>query len=493
MPIMDRRHLLLGGAGLAAGGCANLPFLSFQGSSTDATGLAAQIRSGQMSAIEAVDAAIARAEAAQPVINFMVTDGFEQARDRTRSGALTGPFAGVPVLIKDLNDYVGLPTRDGSRATAGAAPATEQDGYISAFDAAGLVVIGKSATPEMGFSATTEPLAFGPTRNPWDLGHSSGGSSGGAAAAVAAGVVAVAHANDGGGSIRMPASCCGLFGLKPSRGRQHRDRPSSSPIDYAVQHVVSRSVRDSAGLLAVTEAQALPEGMARLGYVTGPSRRPLRIAVVRLSDRGQAPAADVDAGLTATQTLLTDMGHELIEARGPLPETFIDDFVTFWSSGALRTYLRAERLLGRAPDESLLEPFTLGLAAHAQQTGTEGIRQAIGRLQVVADEFNRWLGGYDVVLSPVLSTPPPPIGYLAPDVAYQTLVERMNAFMGHTPIHNVSGAPAMSVPLHWSRDGLPIGLQFSAAPGRERDLLELAYALEQARPWVQRRPSVWFG
>jgi len=490
---MDRRKLLTGGAALGASGCASLPPLFSRSSAMDATRLAALIRSGEISALEAVDAAIARAQAAQPELNFLVTAGFEQARDRARSASLTGPFAGVPFLIKDLNDYIGLPTRDGSRATASAAAATAQDGYMSAFDAAGLVVIGKSATPEMGFSATTEPLAFGPTRNPWDLDRSSGGSSGGAAAAVAAGVTPVAHANDGGGSIRMPASCCGLFGLKPSRGRQHRDRPSASPIDYAVQHVVSRSVRDSAGLLAVTEARTLPEGMSRLGYVTSATSRRLRVAVVRLSDRGLAPDADVDAGLTAAQTLLADMGHDLVEARWPFPETFIDDFVTFWSSGALRAYSRAQSALGREPDDTVLEPFTLGLAAHARRAGSDGIRQAIARLQAQATAFNDWLAGYDAVVSPVLRTVPPQIGYLAPDVDYDILVSRMNDFMGYTPIHNVSGAPAMSVPLHWSAGGLPVGIQVCAAPGQDRTLIELAYSLEQARPWNHRRPAVWVG
>lgn len=495
MPYLNRRTLLSGAAALGASACANVPppAPSADGA-LDATSLAALIRSRHISQLEVVDAAISRVEAAQPSLNFLVAEGFERARAKARAGAARGPFAGVPFLVKDLNDVIGLPTRDGARGTAGARPATAQDSYFTAFDDAGLITIGKSSTPEMGYSVTTEPLAFGPTRNPWDITRSSGGSSGGAAVAVAAGIVPVAHANDGGGSIRVPAACCGVFGLKPSRGRQRRDRAGASPIDFAIQHVISRSVRDSAALLAITEAQTLPAGLETLGFVGAPLSRPLKVGVVRIGDAGQAPDASVDAALTATQALLTAMGHELIEAHWPLPQSFMTDFMTFWSSGALRTYDRAERLLGRAPDDAnVIEPFTIGLAAHARSVGPEGLTAAVTRLRAMGEAFNRWLEGFDVVLSPVVSAETPEIGYLAPDVPFETLSARMTSFMGHTPIHNVSGAPAMSVPLNWNEAGLPIGMQFSAPLGGERVLLELAYALEAAQPWAQRLPPAWFG
>jgi amidase len=218
----------------------------------DATQLASMIRGGETSAAEAVDAAIRRAEAIQPQINFMVANMFAMARERAKA-PLAGPFAGVPYLIKDLNDVTGVVTRYGSRATANAPPATGQSAYVDATFAAGVVSIGKSATPEHGYLPTTEPLAFDPTRNPWNTQRSSGGSSGGAAAAVAAGVVPMAHASDGGGSIRFPAANCGLVGLKPSRGRLISGEPGARPLDLGVQGVVSRTVRDTAGMFAATE------------------------------------------------------------------------------------------------------------------------------------------------------------------------------------------------------------------------------------------------
>ena len=251
----------------------------------DATETAAAIRSGKVAAIEVTDAAIARAEALDPKLNFLVTEDFERARARRPLG--DGPFAGVPFLIKDLDDLAGVPTRSGTRSTADLPPAARQSPLIDGMLAAGLNPIGKSSTPEYGFLPTTEPLAFGPTRNPWDSARSAGGSSGGAAAATAAHVVPFAHASDGGGSIRIPASCCGLFGLKPSRGRTLATDPGHFPIPLSVQLCVSRSVRDSAALLAAVEASGA--GLPPVGRISGPSSRRRRIGMVLDSISGQAP------------------------------------------------------------------------------------------------------------------------------------------------------------------------------------------------------------
>jgi amidase len=243
----------------------------------DATETAARVRSGELFATEVVEAAIGRAEAVQPQLHVLVSDDFARARAKSAGPLGDGPFAGVPFLIKDLDDYAGLPTRHGSRVHADAEPSINQAPLMDAYDAAGLVVIGKSTSPEQGYLPTTEPVGAPPTRNPWDPSRSSGGSSGGAAAAVAAGVVPVAHATDGGGSIRIPAACCGLFGLKPSVGRTRpalRGRRANAPIIIAHQHVVSRSVRDSAALLAETEAQGEEARHAPVGVVTGPAAAP---------------------------------------------------------------------------------------------------------------------------------------------------------------------------------------------------------------------------
>lgn len=299
----------------------------------DATETAAAIRTGAVSALEVVDAAIARAEALDPKLNFLVTDDYERARARARAPLGDGAFAGVPFLIKDLDDFAGLPTRLGTRATAGAAAASRQAPLIDGMLATGLNPIGKSATPEHGFLPTTEPLAFGPTRNPWDPSRSAGGSSGGAASATAAHVVPFAHASDGGGSIRIPASCCGLFGLKTSRDRTLATDPGHFPMPLSVQLCVSRSVRDTATLLAAVEAKN--SGLPPVGLIGGPSSRRLRIGMVLDSVSGQAPDRDVAAAIEGVAVLLGELGHHVEPTAWPAPIVGMSDaFLLTWSQGA---------------------------------------------------------------------------------------------------------------------------------------------------------------
>lgn len=475
-------------SGASAARAASITALRPAAAPDDAIALASKIRQKQISPLDAVNAAIARARALQPKLNFLVTGGFEQAQKRAASATLRGPFAGVPFLIKDLNDIKGLPTKLGSRARQKAKSEEHQGPYMDSFTNAGLVVLGKSATPELGLSPTTEPLAFGPTHNPWNVAHSSGGSSGGSAAAVAARIVPVAHGNDGGGSLRIPASCCGVFGMKLSRGRLIKDHQGRSPIDFAMQHVLSISVRDSAAFVALSESPNLPSGMAPIGTDRPAKRGPLKIAVVYTSDSGLQPDQDVRAAVDDAVSLLGSMGHHVQAAKFPMADNFMDDFTLFFAAGAMRAVARAHTLLGRAPDTREFEPFTLGLAEFATRAGPHGMANAVERLKKAGTQFNNWISDYDVVVSPVLRTAPPKLGYLAPDVPFETLVERTKNYMGYTPIHNISGAPAMSVPLHWTKAGLPIGVQFSAAPGDEKTLFELAYALETARPWANRIP-----
>jgi amidase len=364
---------------------------------------------------------------------------------------------------------------------------------MDALDRTGLIVLGKSATPEFGLSPTTEPLVSGPTRNPWDLTRSAGGSSGGAAAAVAAGIVPFAHGNDGGGSIRIPAACCGLFGFKPSRGRMIGARGETRVTDLGVQHALTRSVRDSAALFAATEDAAPGARYPAVGLVTAPAWRRLRVGVVVETALGEAPAPEIAKAVQDVAHQLAGLGHQVQPTRWPVDgPQFRDDFLLLWAAGARDAVDEVARAIGRAPDENLLEPFTLGLAEMARRAPAEAVPQAVRRLETAAIEYDTWFVAqqFDVVLSPVLARLPPPIGLLAPNVPFETLIERLTAYVGYTPLHNVAGAPAMSAPLAWTADGRPIGTMFAARRGAERTLFELGYELEAAWPWTSRVPSV---
>jgi amidase len=483
MSFITRRGLFAAASAVTVSACATPVRKPVAASewTPDATEIAASIRNRQVTALEVMDAAIARAQAMQPKLNFLVTPDFDRARDAARRGGQTGQFAGVPFLVKDLNDVAGLPTHNGARYTAGAAAATTTDPFIQRALASGLVAFGKTATPEHGFLPTTEPLAYGPTRNPWNLDRSTGGSSGGSAAAVASGVVPMAHANDGGGSIRIPASNCGLFGLKPSRGRTVQKDPDKDITDLGVELCVSRSVRDSAGLLAVTE-KAGP--LTPVGFVAGPSTRRLRVGVLRESGVGRAPDAQVLAALESSAGLMMGLGHNVRETHWPFDGAqFAKDFLTLWGKGA-------SDLAKAVGDASVLEPFTQGMARQFDAMPADAMNGVVERLTLVVRQYDAWFNDFDVILSPVLGHPPVPIGWLAPDVPLDALTERLIDYAGYTPPMNVAGAPAMSVPLNWTADGLPVGSHFAARMGQERMLLELAYELERARPWAGRRPPV---
>ena len=460
----------------------------------DGVEIADRIRRKEVSALEVTEKAVRDLEALDPALGILVTADFDRAIDKAKrldqgladAGA---PFAGVPFLVKDLNDYAGLPTRSGSRAMLGLPPAQAQDGYCDAFDRAGLIVLGKSATPEYGFLPTTEPVAFPPTRNPWNLAHSSGGSSGGAAAATAAGIMPFAHANDGGGSIRIPASCCGLFGLKPSRHRMLPSRPPLRAVDLAVEHCVSRSVRDSAVLLAATERGNGP--LPAVGVVTGPNAKRLRVGLITETMLGVQPDSEVRAAAENAAELMESLGHTVEPTQWPTNgAVFAMDFLAVWASGAAELVAFVAQALGRQPDETLLEPFTLAMAELVGQMPAGGLEQSVARLNADAQAYDRWFDRYDVIVSPVLGQPPVPLGWVAPTVSIPDLTERLNAYVGYTTLHNVAGAPSMSAPLHWTAGGLPVGVQFAGRAGSERMLLELAYELEAAQPWAWRKPPV---
>jgi amidase len=455
----------------------------------DATAVAAAIRDGDISAAEALEAAIARSEHVNGELNFIATPLHEYGRARAGE-RLSGPFAGVPTLIKDLMPMVGQPTKYGSRAFAENI-ADQQPPYMDALLAAGLVPFAKSTTPEFGLTATTETLLSGATRNPWDASRSSGGSSGGAAVAVAARVAPVAHASDGGGSIRIPASCNGLFGLKPSRGRSVAGGRPDSGIDISVNGCVSRSVRDTAAWLAATEATGEGAAFAPAGVVSAANPQRLRIALDIPNALGNEPDPEVRAAVEAAAELCRSLGHAVSEGRPAIDGAqFSADFVLLWATGAGEVVELVRSQAGPdAPLDQLLEPLTIELAEHARTQGRAALEAAIGRLRAVEAAYASFFETTDILLTPVLAKPPVPLGTI--DAAKGMAVfNTLPDYVGYTPLQNIAGAPAMSVPLGWSVGGLPIGCHFAAAKGQERRLLELAYELEQAQPWADRKPGV---
>jgi amidase len=485
----------LAGAPLALAACATTPTPPPAASYAwaDATETAARIRRGELTPLQAVQTAIDRALALQPKLNFLVNSDFDRALATAAAKPSSGPFPGVPFLIKDLNDYAGLPTRQGSRSGILAPPARLSEPLVDAFvRRAGVIIVGKSASPEYGFLPTTEPSAFGPTRNPWNPAFSSGGSSGGAAAAVAAGVVPFAHANDGGGSIRIPASCCGLFGMKPSRGRMIGSRLDTKISDLAVDHVLTRSVRDAAAMFASVEDHGEGAQHQGVGFVSTPIRRRLRVGLVMEGMAGRAPSPAVRDATLSTARLLEDLGHTVVESRWPTGPEFTNDFLLLWASGAAQLASAIGRAAGRAPDTTMLEPFSLGLAQMFAKAPPGALEAALQRLHAAAMAYDPWFvsNQFDVVLSPVLAAEPPPLGMVGPDVPFDTLVARLTDYVGYTTYHNVVGSPAMSVPLNWTPSGLPVGSQFAARVGHEALLFQLAYQLEAARPWAGRIPAI---
>jgi amidase len=455
----------------------------------DATGVAECIRAKDFTAREALDAAIARVEKVNPQLNFIATPAYDYGRARA-AAALSGPFAGVPTLIKDLLPLAGLPTKYGCRALANF-QLPDQSQYADALLGAGLVPLGKSTTPEFGLTATTEPLLGGPTRNPWDVSKSSGGSSGGAAVAVASRAVPIAHASDGGGSIRIPASCNGLFGLKVSRNRTIDARSLEIGIVLSVNGCVSRSVRDTATWLSVTEQTGPNAELPPTGMVSGPNKQRLRIGLCIADARGRDPDPDVRDAIQDVATLCRDLGHQVREMKLPIDgASFADAFTLAWAAIASAVTKQVQAAAPGMPLEHLLEPLTLGLAERFDGAPAGAFEGAVALLNEAGERYAAMFNDIDVLLTPVLASTPPAIGEVGPLSGMEGFA-KVERYVGYTPLQNAAGAPAISVPLAWSPvSGMPIGAHFSAAKGQERRLLELAYELEQARPWIGRKPAV---
>lgn len=451
----------------------------------DATALADLVRRKEVTPIELTEAAIARIEAFDLTLNAVPIKLDEKARTTAKGPLPEGPFTGVPFLIKDLRDYAGTRSTSGSRFFANNI-AVNSSPPVQACEKTGLVIIGKTNTPEFGLLGTTEPLLHGATHNPWFLTCSPGGSSGGAAAAVAAGLVPMAHATDGGGSIRIPASCCGVFGMKPTRGRM--PSTGSAAGDFlSIDLCVSRSVRDSARLFEATEV-SMP-AFERVGYVGGPDKDRLMMAFSTLNIYGNEADAEVKAAIEASAKLCADLGHEVVEDRPQFDGAeFVEHFMTLWSSSA-GSVLDMVKKTGIDP-QSVLEPWTLGLAAEFGRKPQGSVEAALSYFGQLEQIFAKFYADYDVYLTPVLRYQPIVIGEQAPTVDYTDLRNRVLDYVSYTPVHNAAGTPAMSVPLAWSSYDLPIGSQFSAGQGREKSLFALAYELEAAKPWADKFPAV---
>ncbi|MGW4102929.1 amidase [Streptomyces sp. NPDC004976] len=446
----------------------------------DAVGLAQAIRRGEVSAAEAARDASARVRAVEDRLNAVQVHLDIPVHGSGSGGAL----AGVPTFVKDNTDFQGLPTGHGSLAFAPRA-ARRHAPFTRQFLSTGVTVLGKTRLPEFGFSPTTEYEAGEPVRNPWHTGHSAGGSSGGSAALVAAGAVPIAHANDGGGSIRIPAACCGLVGLKPTRGRMVANAQGRQlPIDLVTDGVVSRSVRDSAAFLAAAEQHWRNPKLPPVGLVEGPSDRRLRIGLLVDSPNGVRSDDDTREAVTETARRLERLGHTVEPVELSIDPHFTDDFLTYW--GMLSFLIGVTgRTLGTDFDRRRMDSLSRGLReSYARDwRTTPGVLRRLKRTRLAYAAAFR---GLDLILSPVLAHTTPPLGHLSPTVPYATLIERLVNYVAFTPVNNVVGTPSISVPAaSTTSDGLPIGVMFSGRPGAERKLLELAFELEADQPFRQ--------
>jgi amidase len=465
----------------------------------DATAQAELVRRKEVKPVELVDAAIERIKQLNPTLNAVVTPMYEQARTAASGELPQGPFTGVPFLLKDLlASYAGVRMTSGATFLHDFVPDHDSE-LVTRLKRAGLIIIGKTNAPEFGLMPTTEPRLFGPSHNPWDVSRTTGGSSGGSAAAVAAGLVPMAHGNDGGGSIRIPASCCGLFGLKPTRARNPLG-PDYGDIfsGLVVEHALTRSVRDSAALLDATSGPDVGDP-----YWVPPSVRPflqevgadpgrLRIAFTTAAATGVPVHSDCVSAVRDAAQLCSNLGHEVVEAAPEVSGDLVTQmFVTLWSAGCAWTIDGMAFLTGRAATPDQFEPLTWALCEMGRQQSASAYLVAVAVLQRVSRDIGHFFVNHDVWLTPTLAEPPVPLGTFdsPPENPLQGLA-RAAEFIPFTPICNVTGQPAMSLPLFWNADGLPVGTHFIGRFGDEATLFRLAAQLEAARPWASRHPPV---
>lgn len=442
----------------------------------DAVATAEKIRSRELSAAEVVGAAIGRAEALDSRLNAIPFKDFDRALARAR-GPLTGPFAGVPTFIKDLDDVAGAVNSYGSRAHLDNL-SKRTDKFVAKILDTGLVSLGKSSSSEFGLTGTTESLAHGPTRNPWKETHSAGGSSGGAAALVAAGVVPIAQGSDGGGSIRIPASFCGLVGLKVSRERRFATAPLDRlPLRVVTYGAITRTVRDTAEFVVALDERVASRRISRMRRVEGPSSKRLRMALFVATPTGIPIDVDVRSSVIAAADRCVRMGHEVEEIPCPFDGQAVEDFLMYWSLLAWGAIVQTKIQRRRRFDIEQMEPWTRDLASRFKANRL-GALSALRRLRRPGDAWTGLFEKYDALISPVATAPAPELGRIGPDVPFESAFARVRDYFLFTPMQNVTGDAAISLPLGMSTSGLPIGVQFVAPQGHERTLLELAYELE---------------
>jgi len=451
----------------------------------DALGLAQLIRRREITAQELLNVTMARIEVLEPKVNALTNNTFDRAQRALSNVSSESVFAGVPTLIKDLANVEGVARTDGSRLLLNNISKVSSS-YIKALEASGLIIAGMSNTPELASLAITDNHAFGATHNPWDLNRTAGGSSGGSAAAVAAGYVPIAHGTDGGGSNRMPASCCGLFGMKPSKYRMLSGEADGTHGYFRTHQSISRTVRDSAALFTATQDQSRSAHYQPTGLITAPGERRLRIGVTANNFFGRSPSATVMAAFEDAVKLCESLGHEVVEVPNPVNgEQFYRAYRAMFMAKMSALLTLVERQSGVSAEASgLLTPMTVSMG-RAAQNYTENDRleglQYFAKMTVDMQAFHQ---SVDVWLTPVLPVEPPLLERFSPDDDFLETLQDCQQYMSYTPIANGWGAPAMSVPLYWSAEsGLPIGSHFSAKPGADAMLYELAFELEQARPW----------
>ena len=469
----------------------------------DATGQADLVRRKEISAAELVDEAIARIEKLNPHLNAVIHELFDRARVEASEepGPLPdGPFRGVPFLLKDLGaELAGTPFNEGLEFSGDYRSSVTQE-LTRRYMRAGFVICGKTNTPELGILPTTEPRRFGAARNPWNTEHSTGGSSGGSAAAVASGMVPAAHANDGGGSIRIPASCCGLVGLKPTRARNSL-APNYGDLmgGLVCEHVVTRSVRDSAAILDATAGPvpgdpywAPPPRGPSFAAAAAAAPSPLRIAVMTDSPSGSDVHPDCIEATRAAAALCESLGHRVDEASLDVDgDAFVANFINQWAASNAWAIADWEVRLGRPVTEPELEPLSWALIGLGRSLDAGQYLVAVQNLQKISRQIADAFEGFDVLLTPTLGEPPAPLGtFDSPPGEPLAGLFRAAAYVPFTPPFNVTGQPGISLPLHWNEAGLPIGVQFVGRFGDEETLLSLAGQLEQAAPWAGRRPPV---
>lgn len=469
----------------------------------DATGLAELIRKKQITPMELVEDVLKRIERVNSKLNIVLTKNFdvEKARARAKQQLGDGAFAGVPVLLKNICEYKDADIDFGSRLYSRAIAKhgrlhKANSPFTDKMEQTGFIVVGVTNAPEFGLIETTEPVLHGAAHNPWNPDYTTGGSSGGSAAAVAAGVVPLAHANDGGGSIRIPACQNGVFGLKPTRKREMTAFTvgglANDIAGINSDLCVSRTVRDTAAFLDALENKS-NDKLPPVGFVSGASPKRLRIALVLEGINGKKADPEVEKAIRATAKLCESLKHSVVEAKWPVNgEELTDAFLGYWAAGAVGVEAEIETLLGKGTKrEDVLEAWTIGLIELGKK---RGLFNAVGRATKVftaaAVAMEAMFKNYDVILSPIERIPPYKLGYHSSSVNFDTLLQRVLDEVAYTPLHNACGTPAMSVPLYWTKNNLPIGSQFAAWRGGEATLLQLAYELEAARPWAKKRPMI---